>query len=92
MAGKTHVKTATNGAGREQAIAVPPAPPALDRDALTDKELAKAVLAREFRPRVAEVRRLAEALLGKAAKKDRPKGKGKKAKSKNLAKIPRQKK
>jgi hypothetical protein len=63
-----------------------------DRDELTDKQLAKAVLAGTVRPRVGEVRRLAEALLKKDAPKPAKKAKGKKAKSGKLAKIPRQKK
>lgn len=65
--------------------------------ALTDRQLAKAVLARTVRPKVADVRRLAEAVLGhgEAKKKRKPKkSAGKKAKEAKtdpkLAKIPGQ--
>ena len=71
--------------------AVPPAERP-DTAAMTDRQLAKAILAREIRPRVAEVRRLAEAVIVGAAKKNAAK-KGKKAKTvRKLAKIPGQKK
>ena len=64
-----------------------------DRATLTDKQLAKAVMAGTLRPRVGEVRRLAEALLRKdAPKPPKKKAKGKKAKSGKLAKIPGTKK
>lgn len=60
-------------------------------DAMSAVQLAKAVLAGEIRPRVGEVRRLAEAVIEKpAAKKKKPKkGKAKKA-DRKLAKIPGQ--
>ena len=65
-----------------------------DREMLTDKKLAKAVLAGEIRPRAGEVRRLAEAVLKKSAPKaaTKPKRKRKKAKSGKLAKSPQKKK
>ena len=74
-----------------------PAPPAdapppvarPDTTALSPKQLARLVLAREIKPRVSEVRRLAEALAGKPkkAKKDKSAGKA----ERKLAKIPGQK-
>ena len=65
--------------------------PAPAREQLTAKQLAKAVLAGTVRPRVGEVRRLAEALLAKDAPNPAKK-KGKKAKSGKLAKIPQKRK
>ena len=63
----------------------------VDQDSLGLKTLAKAILAREFRPRVSSVRRLAEAVLEERKK---PKGKKKSSsgKKRKLAKIPGQKK
>lgn len=69
----------------------------VDQDALSLKDLATAILAREFRPRVSSVRRLAEAVLAEDSK---PRKKKKKAdagaksvgKKRKLAKIPGQKK
>lgn len=91
MAGRKNAAKADAVPARASA---PVVAPAADREKLTDKQLAKAVLAGDFRPRAAEVRRLAEALLRKstikAAKK--PKGKSKKAKSVKLARIPQKKK
>ena len=66
----------------------PPAP--LDQDALALKDLARAILARQFRPRVASVRRLAEAVLAKPAKKAKKAEKGEK-KVRKLARIPQAK-
>jgi len=74
-----------------------------DQDRLSLEQLAKGVLAREFRPRSASIRRLAEAVLAlaeadaaKAAKKKRASKKsGSKkpgGKKRKLAKIPGQKK
>lgn len=70
-----------------------------DQDALALDALAKGVLAREFRPRTASVRRLAEGVLAlqddlkKARKKTRAATKPKKKKkNKKLARIPGQKK
>lgn len=81
-----------------------PAP--IDQDALDAKALAKGVLARDFRPRAASIRRLAEAVLakpkpskkksasgkvsGKASGKAAGKASGGK-KNRKLAKIPGQK-
>jgi len=64
-----------------------PAAPPLDRASLDLKALAEAVLARTFRPRVGEVRRLAEAVLKKK------KGKSKKpdGKKRKPSKIPARK-
>lgn len=75
------------------------APPATDRASLGLSELAKAILAGTFKPRVGEVRRLAEAVLGGKSKKKKPKkgaekkGAEKKAggKKRKLSKIPGQK-
>ncbi len=62
-----------------------------DTTTMTDRQLARAVVDRTLRPRVGEVRRLAEAVLAA----DRPR-KGKKTKAdkpgRKLAKIPGQKK
>jgi hypothetical protein len=69
-------------------VATTPAPV---RDQLSEKQLAKAVLAGTLRPRVGEMRRLAEAVLAKDAPKPGKK-KGKKAKSGKLAKIPQKRK
>ena len=74
----------------------PPAPdPANDRGELSVTDLARGILSKEIRPRVTEVRRLAEAVLAgasakpkKAAKKDKAADGKKKDKSKKLAKIP----
>ena len=78
-----------------------------DQDALGLTALAEGVLARDFRPRVSTVRRLAEAVLalqgdvaelkkasGKSAKASSSKSpkKGGKKKKRKLAKIPGQKK
>jgi hypothetical protein len=67
-----------------------PAAVRLDTAAMTDRQLAKAVLDKTVRPRVAELRRLAEAVLsGGKAKKAK---KAKSDKDRKLAKIPGQKK
>ena len=87
MTGRKKAGEAVAGAAQGEAAGQAPPP---DRDKLTDRQLAKAILAKALRPRVGEVRRLAEAVLRKdtpkAAKK---KSKAKKAKSGKLAKIPR---
>lgn len=57
------------------------------REGLSDKQLARAVLDRAFRPRVSEIRRLAQAVLGKPGKKDKGRKKDRKAK---LARLPGQ--
>ncbi|MXO59785.1 hypothetical protein GRI89_09560 [Altererythrobacter salegens] len=59
-----------------------------DTSSMTDRQLAQAVLDRTIRARVAEVMRLAEAVVAKAKKK--PSKKGKTARSGKLAKIPGQ--
>jgi hypothetical protein len=69
----------------ESPVGTPDAPPA--REALSDKQLARAILDRAFRPRISEVRRLAEAVLDKKAKKAR---KGKKDAKAKLARLPGQ--
>jgi hypothetical protein len=74
----------------------PPAPkPAADSSELSVKELARGIVSKEIRPRAADVRRLAEAVLAagdgkpkKAKKADR--GKKKDKSNKKLAKIPGQ--
>jgi len=75
----------------------PPAPaPADDRNQLSVADLARGILSKDIRPRAADVRRLAEAVLagGRAKPKKDKKSKadgGKKAKGKTkLAKIPGQ--
>jgi hypothetical protein len=73
---------ATKAADDEQGAAAADRP---DTATMTDRQLAQAVLARTIRPRVAEVARLAEAVLAKGKKKP-----AKKAKSGKLAKIPGQ--
>lgn len=71
---------------------------AVDQDALALDALAKGVLSREFRPRTASVRRLAEGVLAlqedlkKARKKAKKATKPSSKKRKKLAKIPGQKK
>ena len=67
--------------------------PANDEGELALVELARGILAREIRPRVADVRRLAEAVLAAEEKRARKKagGKGKDGKKRKLAKIPGQK-
>jgi len=84
----------------------PAAPqPANDRGDLTLADLARGILSKEIRPRIADIRRLAEAAVSggnarpKKAKGDgegkknktRPDEKGGKKKKKKLAKIPGQK-
>lgn len=79
-----------------------PVPPPVDQDALSLTALANGVLARDFRPRVSSVRRLAEAVLAKEEAAPKPKkkkkqssskksGKGSGGKKRRLAKIPGQK-
>jgi hypothetical protein len=85
MAGRNDAAKAASGAVNVEAAAPP------EREKLTDRQLAKAVLAGTLRPRLGEVRRLATALLAKDAPKA-PKKKGKKAKSGKLAKIPQKRK
>lgn len=87
--------TSTAGGRKTDAPATEGAP---TTEEMTDRQLAEAVLARAVRPRVADVRRLAEAVLAKPAKKGKggtKKTSGKKAKSqkadRKLAKIPGQK-
>ena len=69
--------------------------PADNRDELSVAELARGLLSKDIRPRAADVRRLAEAVLAGAKRKKDKKAKadeGKKAKGKKkLAKIPGQK-
>ena len=71
--------------------AVPP--PANDEGELALVDLARGIVAREIRPRVADVRRLAEAVLAAEEKRARKTagGKGKDGKKRKLAKIPGQK-
>ena len=80
------------GRARAATPTLPPAPatPA-DQGEMTVADLARGVLARELKPRTADVRRLAEAVLAKKAKKKAgAKSAGKKARK--LAKIPGQRK
>lgn len=79
---------------RNEAVAAKPAkavpPPANDAGELDLADFARAVIAREIkRPRIADIRRLAEAVL--AAEEKRAKKKSKKGGKKKLAKIPGQK-
>lgn len=71
----------------------PPAPLAVDSASLSPAELAEAILARTVRPKVADVRRLAEAVLAGKTKKKKKKASEKKAggKKRKLSKIPGQK-
>ena len=71
----------------------PPAPPAVDTAGLSPAELAQAVLAHMVRPKAADVRRLAEAVLAGKTKKKKKKAGDKKAggKKRKLSKIPGQK-
>lgn len=66
----------------------------IDQDTLDIKALAAAILAREVRPRVGSVRRLAEAVLAQGSKPAKPAKKKKKSsgKKRKQAKIPGQKK
>lgn len=93
MAGESKATTATR--------AKPPAAaaPAAGQDALSVKDLASGILSKEIRPRAADIRRLAEAVLDGSGKPKKAKDKadgGKKDKSKKnkkkLAKIPGQSK
>jgi hypothetical protein len=89
MAGSS--KSTTTARGKR-----PPAPkPAPDSGELSVKELARGIVSKEIRPRAADVRRLAEAVLaggdGKPKKAKKADGGKKKDKSKKkLAKIPGQ--
>jgi hypothetical protein len=60
-----------------------------DRDSLSVTALASAVLAREFRPRVGEIRRLAEAVLAHEAKRAARKAKKAKAGKSGRDKAPK---
>ena len=90
-------KSAKAPAPKKSRAAPTPAPePANDRGELTLADLARGVLAGEIRPRVGEVRRLAEAVIAvedKRAKKKAkaPAGKKNGGKKRKLAKIPGQK-
>ena len=67
----------------------PPEQP--DTAAMSDRQLAKAVLARQIRPRVGEVRRLAQAVVAKSEKKKPAKKRKKKKSVRKLPTIPGQK-
>ena len=69
--------------------AVPP--PANDEGELALVDLARGIVAREIRPRVADVRRLAEAVLAAGRKPDKKKKKKAEGKKRKLSKIPGQK-
>lgn len=66
-------------------------PPAArpDTSTMTDRQLANAVLTAGLRPRIGEIRRLAEAVLAAAGDKKKSK-KAKDGKTRKLAKIPGQ--
>lgn len=71
-----------------------PAAPVIDDPAeLALADLARGIVAREIRPRVADIRRLAEAVLAAEEKRARKKAgrKNKDGKKRKLAKIPGQK-
>ena len=90
MTGRKKAGDAVAGAAQGETAGQAPPP---DRNKLTDRQLAKAILAKALRPRVGEVRRVAEAVLRKdAPKAAKKKSKAKKAKSGKLAKIPRSRK
>lgn len=76
------------GSGAQEAA---PAAARPDTAAMTDRQLARAVLDKTVRPRVAEIQRLAEAVLSSGKAKKTKKAKGDKA-ARKLAKIPGQKK
>lgn len=76
------------GAGPQEAA---PAAARPDTSLMTDRQLARAVLDKTVRPRVADILRLAEAVLSGGKAKKTKKAKGDKAERK-LAKIPGQKK
>jgi hypothetical protein len=84
-------------AGRSKIVsgADTPSPPALaqpDRSELDVAALAEAILARRLRPRVSEVRRLAEALLDIERRRDKKKKKKKSGgKKRKLSRIAGQK-
>jgi hypothetical protein len=86
MAGSKEAAIDMAGSADEKAAAL------TARNKLSDKQLAKAVIARTLRPRVGEVRRLAEAVLRKDAPKPKKKARRKKEKSGKLAKLPRSRK
>lgn len=70
----------------------PSAPAVLpDQSEMSPQDLARAILARQIRPRITSVRRLAEALLAKGAKKGKKKARKSEKKVRKLAKIPGQK-
>lgn len=71
----------------------PAAPAASDADELALADLARGIVARTIRPRIADVRKLAEAVLVAEEKRARKKagGKNKDGKKRKLAKIPGQK-
>lgn len=95
MAGRSRKTTSAEGE--------PASEPANDRDGLSVGDLARGILAREIKPRAADVRRLAEAVLARAGKKGKGGGSKKKDKARpdkkggsgkkvtKLAKIPGQK-
>lgn len=66
--------------------------PANDEGELALADLARGIVAREIRPRTADIRRLAEAVLAAEEKRARKKAGGKKkdGKKRKLAKIPGQ--
>jgi len=72
--------------------------PAAERVELGVADLARGILSKEIRPRIGDIRRLAEAVLAggsakpKKAKKDKADGKKKDKSKKKLAKIPGQQK
>lgn len=77
----------------EAPVAAPATPPAVDSASLGLSALAEAILARRIRPRTADVRRLAEAVLASKTRKQKNKtAKKASGKKRKLSKIPGQKK
>jgi hypothetical protein len=75
-----------------EAVPAPANDRANDRAELSLADLARGIAAREIRPRVTDIRRLAEAVLAAEEKRARKKTGGKKqGKKRKLAKIPGQK-
>ena len=82
-------------AGRKAAPGAAPVPARLDTASLAIEDLAQALLERKVRPRVADIRRLAEAVVRKkerkkARKASKEKLKGKAKSNRKLSKIPSQ--
>ncbi len=99
MVTKTSAEPAAKSAVVDEKTAT--SPPPAEQDAMVIEDLAKGVLARDFRPRAGSIRRLAEAVLAPPASPAKPRKKKKKkkkaatekgsGKKRKLARIPGQK-